>query len=94
MDPKFISEDVFRKKPAKLLFQRKIASLVEALAIPPSFIMNFDQTALKNAPVSSNYLAKNRSKHITIAGVSFEESITATSGAAYTNNDSPDAAHL
>ena len=42
----------------KLLLQHKIASLVEVHAIPPSFIMNFDQTVLKYAPVSSNSLGK------------------------------------
>ena len=36
---------------AKLLFQHKIASLVEAHAISPLLIMNFGQASLKYAPV-------------------------------------------
>ena len=32
--------------------------MVEAHAIPPLFIMNFDQTPLKYAPFYSNSLAK------------------------------------
>ena len=63
---------------AKLLFQHRIANLVEEHNIPPSFIMNFDQTLLNYAPVSNSTLAKNRSKHVSIAGGAFKVSITTT----------------
>lgn len=76
-------------KEAKLLFQHQIASLVEEHAIPPSLIMNFDQTPLKYAPVYSNSLAKKGSKHVAIAGGSFKEAITATFGATYANKFLP-----
>lgn len=59
----------------------KIANLVEVYAIPPSLIINFDQTPLKYAFGSSNSLAKKGSKHVAIAGDPFKESITATFGA-------------
>ena len=49
----------------------KIANLVEAYAIPPSLIINFDQTPLKYALGSSNSLAKKGSKHVAVAGDSF-----------------------
>ena len=43
---------------AKLLFQHQIASLVEEHKIPPSLILNFDQTTVKYVPVSNSTFAK------------------------------------
>ena len=65
-------------KEAKLLFQHQIVSIVDNDEIPESLIMNFDQTPLKYAPVSNSTLAKKGSKHISITGGAFKESITAT----------------
>ena len=70
---------------AKLLFQYQITSLVEEHDIPPSLIMNFDQTTLKYAPVSNSTLAKKGSKHVPITGGAFKESITRTFGITYSN---------
>ena len=70
---------------AKLLFQYQITSLVEEHDIPPSLIMNFDQTTLKYAPVSNSTLAKKGSKHVPITSGAFKESITRTFGITYSN---------
>ena len=47
---------------AKLLFRHHTASLVEEHNISPSFIMNFDKSPLKYAPVSNSTLTKKRMK--------------------------------
>ena len=73
----------------KLFFQHQIASLVAEHHIPPSLIMNFDQTPLKYAPVSNSTLAKKGSKHVPIAGGAFKESITATFNITYSNKFLP-----
>ena len=46
------------KKEAKILFFHQIVDLVEEITIPLSLIMNFDQTPLKYAPVTSQTLQK------------------------------------
>ena len=68
------------KKEAKLIFQHQIVDHVERHSIPPSLIMNFDQTPLKFAPVSSQTLAKKGSKHVAVSGQAFKKAITATFG--------------
>ena len=47
---------------AKLLFRHHTATLVEEHNISPSFIMNFDKSPLKYAPVSNSTLTKKRMK--------------------------------
>ena len=74
---------------AKLFFQHQIASLVEEHHIPPSLIMNFDQTPLKYTPVSNSTLAKKGSKHVPITCGAFKESVTATFNITYSNKFLP-----
>ena len=73
----------------RLIFQYQMASLVEKHNIPPSLIMDFDQTPLKYAPVSNSTLAKKGSKHVSIAGGAFKESIMATFGVTYSKTSLP-----
>ena len=77
------------KKEAKLIFQHQIADLVEGYSIPPTLIMNFDQTPLKCAPVPNQTLSKKGSKHVAIKGLSFRQSVTATFGINFTNSFLP-----
>ena len=76
-------------KEAKLLFQHQIVSIVKDDEIPEPLIMNFDQTPLKYAPDSNSTLAKKGSKHISITGGAFKESITATCGITYSGKSLP-----
>ena len=45
------------KKEAQLIFHHEITSLVEKYSIPPSLVVNIDQTPLKYAPVASRTIA-------------------------------------
>ena len=54
------------KKEAEILFLHQIVDLVEEKNVPPSLIMNFDQTLLKHLPVTSQTLAEKGSKHVGI----------------------------
>ena len=49
-------------KDAGFPFHRSIIDIVGRYQIPPSLIMNFDQTPLKHAPVSNQTLDKKVSK--------------------------------
>ena len=55
-----------------MIFQYQIADLVERHSIPPSLVMNFDQTPLKYAPVANQTLSRKGSKHVAIKGLSFK----------------------
>ena len=68
------------KMEAKLLYQHQIVSYVEEYSIPPSLILNFDQTPLKFAPVTNRTLSAKGSKHAAVTGSSFKQAITATFG--------------
>ena len=68
------------KMEAKLLYQHQIVSYVEEYSIPPSLIVNFDQTPLKFAPVANRPLSAKGSKHTAITGSLFKQAITATFG--------------
>ena len=48
----------WKQKEAKLFFQHQTADLVESYSIPPSLIMNFDQTTLKYTPFANQTLKK------------------------------------
>ena len=76
-------------KEAKLLFQHQIVSIVEDDEIAESLIINFDHTSPKYAPVSNSNLAKKGSKHTSIKGGAFKESITATFSITYMGNSLP-----
>ena len=54
------------KKEAGLLYHHQIIKFVEEHDIPSSLVMNFDQTPLKPAQVSSQTLEKRGSKHALI----------------------------
>ena len=73
------------KKEAQLIFHHEITSLVEKYSIPPSLVVNIDQTPLKYAPVASQTIAKKNSKHIHVAGFSYKQAITGTFGITYSN---------
>ena len=55
-------------KEAAFLFHHSITDIVDRYQIPPSLIMNFDQTPLKCAPVSSQILDKKMSKPLQSQG--------------------------
>ena len=63
------------KQEATLLDQLQIVDYVEEYSIPPSLILNFDQTPWKYATLSVK-----RSKLVAITGSSFKYAITATFG--------------
>jgi len=77
------------KKEAGLLFHHQIVKFVEDHDIPPSLILNFDQTPLKFAPVSSQTLAKQGTKHVNISGVTYRKALTATFGITLSNEFLP-----
>ena len=68
------------KKEAKLIFQHQIVDLIERHSIPPSLVMNFDQTPLQYASITNQTLSRKGSKHVAVNGLSFKKSITATFG--------------
>ena len=73
------------RKEAGLLFHRQIVELVDEHNIPPSLILNFDQTPLKYAPVASQTLAQRWAKHVSISGLSYRQALTATFGITHSN---------
>ena len=77
------------KKEAKILFFHQIVDLVEEKTIPLSLIMNFDQTPLKYAPVTSQTLAEKGSEHVGIFGMTYRKSLTATFGITFSNTFLP-----
>ena len=54
------------KQEAKLVYQGKILRCFEEYSIPPSLILNFDQTPLKYAPIANRTLLAKESKHVAI----------------------------
>ena len=77
------------KKEAGLVFHHQIAKFVERYEIPPSLIINIDQTPSKLAPVSSRTMAKKNSKHVSIAGATDKKAITATFAITQSNDFLP-----
>ena len=63
--PKIPDETI---KESGFLFYHSIIDIVNRYQIPPSLIMNFDQTPLKYAPVSSQTLDKKMSKPLQSQG--------------------------
>lgn len=66
------------QKEAELKFMHQLVNQVEKYNIPPSLIINFDQTPSKYVPVSPTTMAKNGSSTVPISGVHDKRSITAT----------------
>ena len=52
-------------------------------------MMNFDQTALKYAPVTGQTLAEKGSKHAGISGMTYRKSLTTTFGINFSNSFFP-----
>ena len=65
---------------AGIIFHHRIAKLVEKYKIPPSMIINIDQTPMKYAPVANFTLNKRGEKDIAIKGIDYKKAITATFG--------------
>ena len=63
--PKIPDETI---KESGFLFYHSIIDIVDRYQIPPSLIMNFDQTPLKYAPVSSQTSDKKMSKPLPFQG--------------------------
>ena len=65
------------QKEAELEFLHQIVNQVEKCQIPPSLIINFDQTPSKYVQVSSMTMAKRGETNVLIAGANHKRSITA-----------------
>ena len=76
------------RKEAALIFHHEIVSKVK-YQIPQSLILNIYQTSSKLAPTSRHTLAKKNSKHVSIAGSSYKQAITATFGITFSNEFLP-----
>ena len=66
------------QKEAELIFQHKIAKIVEVHQIPNCMILNLDQTSSKFVPSSNTTLAPRGTKSIPINGSSGKRAITVT----------------
>lgn len=66
------------RKEIEFLFHHEIVSYMEQFDIPPSLILNLDQTPLKYAPVSNETMAKQGSTSVTIEGSDDKRMITGT----------------
>ena len=66
------------QKEADLIFQHKIAKIVEAHKIPNCMILNLDQTPSKFVSSSNATLAPRGTKSIPVTGSSDKKAITAT----------------
>ena len=64
-------------KEAELKFHHQIFNYVKKYHIPPSLIINFDQTPLKYVQISSNTMEKKWTKNVPISGIDDKTSITA-----------------
>ena len=77
------------KSEAALILHHQIVDLVEKHHIPPSMVINIDQTPLKYAPVSNQSMAQKGSSNIAIHGSTYKNAITATFGITYDNQFLP-----
>ena len=77
------------RKEAGLIFHYEIVAKIEEHKIPDSLVMNIDQTPSKLAPASRHTLAEKNSKHVSIAGSSYKQAITATFGITMSNDFLP-----
>ena len=66
------------RKEIEYVFLYEITSRVEKYNIPPSLVINLDQTPLKLVQCGNNTLAKKNSTNVTIAGSADKRSITGT----------------
>ena len=73
----------------KFTFQRNISGLVPGQDIPPSLIINIDQTPLLNVNTGKYRFSFKGAKNIPIKGVDDKHQITATFGVSYTREILP-----
>ena len=66
------------RKEVELCFMHQIAQMVETHNIPPSLVLNLDQTPTKYVPSARHTLAQRNSKSVVIAGSSDKRTIMAT----------------
>ena len=71
-----ISEEV--RQDIQLTFNHSIVSKIEKYKIPPSMVINLDQTPSKFVPSCNKTLAQKGSKTVAIAGSTDKRTITAT----------------
>ena len=77
------------QKEAELKFLHQIVEKVEEYKIPPSLIINFDQTPSKYVQVSNMTMAKRNEKNVPISGVTDKRCITATFAITFDNTFLP-----
>jgi len=77
------------KTEAAIVMHHQIVEYVEKYSIPPSMVINIDQTPLKYAPVSNQTMEKQGAKHVPIQGSGYKNAITATFGITYDNQFLP-----
>ena len=63
---------------AGILFHHNIVSIINKYNIPPSMVINIDQTPLKFAPVSGFALNGKGEVDVPIKGVDYKQAMTAT----------------
>ena len=66
------------RKEIEFLFHHEIVSYVEKFKIPPSLVLNLDQTPLKYVPVSQETMARRGSTSVTVEGSNDKRMITGT----------------
>ena len=66
------------QKEAELIFQHKVAQIVESHQIPNCMILNLDQRPSKFVPTSNTTLAPRGTKLIPVTGSSDKRTITGT----------------
>ena len=69
--------DAARKK-TEFIFHHEIVTYVETFKIPPSLILNLDQTPLKYVPISRETVAPRGSTAVTTEGSNDKKMITGT----------------
>ena len=77
------------QKEAELKFLHQIVNQVEKYQIPPSLIINFDQTPSKYVQVSLLTMAKRQETNVLIAGANDKRSVTATFSITFNNKFLP-----
>ena len=76
-------------KEAGFLFHHSIIDIVDRYQIPPSLIMNVDQTLLKYAPVISQTLDKKKIKTVAISGLLYQKAVVVAFDITFSNSFLP-----
>ena len=84
-----VGDPELAKKEAGLILHHQIVDLIEKYQIPPSMVINIDQTPLKYAQVTNQTLVTKGSKHVAITGRSYRQAIPVTFGVTYENGFLP-----